>query len=311
MAMCSVPAYDANDYSHVDDISVFQNNAISYEYEPGSVMKAIAISASVNEGKITPYTTYDDVGEIHVQGFPIYNYTKRAYGTVDMITVLKESLNLGSVYAVQQIGNEKWDNYMHAFGFGKETGITLANEGGGNISQVDKKQDVYTDTSSFGQGVTVTSLQMVEAYAAIANGGVMMKPYIVEQDVDANGLQRITDPQEAGRPITPETARTVAAMLVTVVDEGHSKHAAVSGYSIAGKTGTAQVVNPDGTYDANRHRDSFIGFAPVSDPQYVILVNLDEPQGVPTAESSVVPVAGDLNKFLLNYLKIPPDRVGQ
>jgi cell division protein FtsI/penicillin-binding protein 2 len=121
MAMCSVPAYDANEYSKVDDIAVYQNNAISYEYEPGSVMKAIAIAASVNEGKITPYTTYNDVGEIHLQGFPIYNYTRRAYGTVDMITVLKESLNLGSVYAVQQIGNEKWDHYMHAFGFGKET----------------------------------------------------------------------------------------------------------------------------------------------------------------------------------------------
>lgn len=309
MAMCSAPSYDANAYSKVEDVGAFQNHAISYVYEPGSVMKAMAIAAAVNEGKVTPYTTYDDVGKIMIQGHDISNYSRRSYGTVDMITVLKESLNLGTVFAIQKVGNEKWLQYVEAFGFGKKTGITLAGEQAGTIEQVKKKQDVYTATSSFGQGMTSTALQMTQAYAALANGGVMMKPYIVEQQVDAQGFQHVTDPMEVGRPVTPETARTLSAMLVTVVDEGHSKGARVSGYAIAGKTGTAQVAREDGLgYDANRHRDSFIGFGPVSDPQFVVSVFIDEPQGVATAEYSAVPVAGAIHAFLVNYLKIPPDR---
>lgn len=309
LAMCNAPVYDANNYSKVEDISFFTNDAISTVYEPGSVMKAMSIAAAVNEGVVTPYSTYEDVGTIKIQGHSISNYSRRSYGVQNMTTVLQESLNLGTVFAVQKIGNEKWLRYLQEFGFGTKTGITLAGESAGNISQVKLLQDVYTATSSFGQGMTATPMQMIQAYAALANGGSMMKPYIVDQRVDTSGSQYITEPEEISHPVTPETARTLAAMLVTVVDEGHSKGARIPGYSIAGKTGTAQIA-VNGTYDANRHIDTFIGFGPVSDAQFVILVKIDEPKDVPTAEFSAVPVAGEVEKFLVNYLKIEPDRVG-
>jgi cell division protein FtsI/penicillin-binding protein 2 len=168
---------------------------------------------------------------------------------------------------------------------------------------------IYTATSSFGQGLTTTPIQMLQAYGALANQGVMMQPYIVDQVVKSNGYQEIHEPVEVGRPITSESAQTVAAMLVGVVDYGHSKKAAVDGYFMAGKTGTAQLPKENGVgYDANRHKDTYMGFGPVSDPRFVILVKMDEPNDVQFAEGSVVPIAGEISQYLMNYLKIPPDR---
>ncbi|MBI2410820.1 MAG: penicillin-binding protein 2 [Candidatus Kerfeldbacteria bacterium] len=308
LAMCNAPEYDPNHYSDVDDIQLYMNDAVSDQYEPGSVLKPIAVAAAINEGKITPYTTYEDTGEVKIEGYSINNSDFKAHGVVDMTTVLELSLNTGAVYAVQQIGNERWNNYIQQFGFGKKTGITLNGENAGNISSVAKLQDIYSATSSYGQGMTITPLQLVQAYSAFANDGVMMKPYIVDRVVKSNGYQEVTQPEPAGQPISPETARTVGAMLVRVVDGPHAKPARLDGYFVAGKTGTAQVPKENGVgYDEHLHKDTFIGFVSVSDPQAVILVKIDKPQS-PWAETSAAPLFGKLSQYLVNYLKIQPDR---
>ncbi len=315
LAMCNVPEYDPNHYGDVDDISVYMNDVISDQYEPGSVMKSITMAAAINEGAVTPYTTYEDTGEVHIAGYTIHNSTPKVFGVVDMTVVLQESLNTGAIFAAQSIGSERWAHYMEQFGFGEHTGIELSGENPGDIALVQRDarygndKAIYTATSSYGQGLTVTPIQMLQAYGALANDGVMMQPYIVDQVVKSNGFQEIHEPVEAGRPISPETARTVAAMLVRVVDYGHSKKAAVDGYFMAGKTGTAQLAKENGEvgYDPHRHKDTFVGFGPVSDPQFVMLVKMDEPQ-TQWAEGSVVPVAGEVSRYLLNYLKIQPDR---
>jgi cell division protein FtsI (penicillin-binding protein 3)/stage V sporulation protein D (sporulation-specific penicillin-binding protein) len=315
MAMCNAPEYDPNNYNEVEDISVYINDSIADQYEPGSVFKPLTMAAAINEGTVTPYTTYEDKGFVEIAGFTIHNSTDQVHGVVDMTYVLEQSLNTGAIFAVESIGSERWANYVHAFGFGEETGIELNGETTGTIAMVDhdaglsNEKAIYTATSSYGQGLTVTPIQMLQAYGALANDGKMMQPYIVDQIVKSNGYQEIHEPVEVGQPISAETARTVAAMLVRVVDEGHSKKAAVDGYFMAGKTGTAQIPKENGVgYDANRHKDTYMGFGPVSDPQFVMLVKIDEPQGVAFAEGSVVPIAGELSQYLLNYLKVPPDR---
>lgn len=311
MALCNAPLYDPNNYSNVEDIGVFLNDAISDQYEPGSVMKPITMAAGLNEGVVTPYTTYEDTGEIKVGRFTISNSdfeTRGAHGVVDMVTVLQESLNTGSIYVATEVGDRKWYEYLQAFGFGERTGIEISGENPGNIASVKNYQDVYTATSSYGHGMTVTPLQMIQSYAAIANGGKMMKPYIVEQVVKSNGYTEEVQPEVVATPIAPETATTLGAMLVRVIDEGHATHAQVDGYYMGGKTGTALVPKENGGYDTFRHKDTFVGFGPVSDPEFVVLVKIDEPKDVRYAAASVAPVFGDLAAYMVNYLQIPPDR---
>lgn len=310
LAMCNAPLYDPNAYADVEDIGVFLNDAISDQYEPGSVMKPLTMAAAMNEGKVTPYSTYEDMGVVEIGGFKIRNADEKAHGVLDMTAVLEQSLNTGAIYAVQQVGNERWYEYMQQFGFGRETGVALSGENPGNISSVGKLRDIYSATSSYGQGITVTPIQLLQAFGALANDGVMMKPYIVERVVKSNGYQEETKPVEVGRPVSADTARTLAAMLVRVVDNGHSKRAAVEGYFMGGKTGTAQIPREDGVgYDASRHKDTFVGFGPVTDPQFVIVIKIDEPKNAAWSEYSAAPVYGELAQYLVNYLQIPPDRI--
>ncbi len=309
MAMCNAPMYDTNNYSDVEDIGVFLNDAIADQYEPGSVFKPLAMAAAVNDGHVTPYTTYTDTGQVRVSKYTIKNSDEKAHGTVDMTYVLEESLNTGAIFAVQKVGNARWHDYVEKFGFGERTGIELSGENPGDISEVSKEKDIYSATSSYGQGLTVTPVQMLQSFGAFANNGVMMRPYIVERVVKSNGYQEATEPVIVSQPITPDAARTIGAMLVRVIDGGHAIKAAVDGYFMAGKTGTAQIPKEDGTgYDEHRHKDTFVGFGPVSDPQFVILVKIDEPKDVMWSAASAAPLFGDVAQYLVNYLQIPPDR---
>lgn len=309
MAMCNAPQYNPNNYSEVEDIGVYLNDAISDQYEPGSVFKPVVMAAAINEGQITPYTTYEDKGVVRVDKYNIRNSDGKANGVVDMTVVLERSLNTGAIFAVQKVGNEKWYDYVEAFGFGKPTGITLSGENPGDLSSLALKRDIYSATSSYGQGLTVTPLQMLQSFATIANDGVLMKPYIVDRIVKSNGYQEQTQPQVIGQPITAEAARTVAAMLVRVIDVGHAKRAGLDGYFLAGKTGTAQIPDGQGGYDQNRHKDTFAGFGPVSDPQFAMLIKIDEPKDALWSEASTAPIFHELAQYLVNYLQIPPDRI--
>ena len=316
LAMCSWPSYNPNFYNEVEDANVYNNSAIFEAYETGSIFKSFTIAAGINEGVITPNSTYNDKGKIMIEGWskPIKNSdyeTHGPHGVVDMLTVLEESLNTGTIYVMQKTGPEIFSDYVQNFGFGEKTGIELETEGLSNIQNLKRNRlrPVEVATASFGQGITATPLQTVTAYSAIANGGILMKPFLVKEIVSSEGEKNITQPKQIRRVISEKTALLVSGMMVNVVDGGHAKLAAVPGYYVAGKTGTAQVAdNEKGGYSEDKTIHSFVGFAPVEEPKFVMLVKLNNPKGVDYAASSAAPLFGEIAEFILNYFQVEKER---
>ena len=310
LAMANYPDFDPNNYGKVQDNSIFSNKILSADYEPGSIFKGITMAAAINEGKVTPDTIYNNTGSVQVDDKLIKNSDPGLFlGNQSMITVLDESLNTGAFFAQQQIGNDTFKKYVDKFGFGKLINFDLPGQVPGNLDNLNKKGNVFFATGSFGQGITVTPLQMVQAYSAIANGGKMSTPYIINKIVHPDGSEDVPKPKNAVDVLDSKTAATVSAMLVDVVENGHGKKAAVKGYYIAGKTGTAQVAFKDRAgYDPNSNIGSFIGFGPVDNPQFLMLVRVDNPKDVKFAETTAAPAFGEIAQFILNYLQVPPSR---
>ncbi len=315
IAMCSWPDYDPNNYKEVEDISVYNNPAIFASYEPGSIFKTITMAIAIDQQKVDPDTEYNDEGQIMISGWPkpIRNSdfsTHGGHGTVDMNTVLEFSLNTGAIFAMKEAGSDEFIKYIKAFGFGDKTGIELETEGVNNINNLLRKKvpEIYTATASFGQGITMTPLQMVMSYGAIANGGVLMKPYIVKEIIHENGEKEEVKPREIRRVMSERAATLVSGMLVNVVDGGHAKLAGVNGYYIGGKTGTAQVASTATRGYSEKTIHTFVGFAPIDDPAFVMLVRLDDPKDVQYSASSAAPLFGEIAEFLLQYYQIAKDR---
>lgn len=307
-AMASYPDFNPNEYNKVEDSSIFQNMVTLGSYEPGSIFKPLTMAASIDAGKISPETTYVDTGSVEIDGYTIQNSDKKAHGKQTMTQALEESLNTGSIFAKEQIGNKKFFEYLQKFGLGKPTGIELR-ESSGNLDNLRANILVNYHTASFGQGITVTPLQMVEAFSAIANGGKMMRPYIVQTRITGLGDVVQTKPVVASQVISRDAASKVGGMMVAVVENGHGKRAQAPGYYVAGKTGTAQVSKKDGRgYEDDINIGSFIGFAPAEDPKFVALVRVNHPRNVLYAESTAAPAFGKLAQFILNYLNVPPNR---
>lgn len=316
IAMCSAPDYDPNNYSQVNDMMVYNNPAIFDEYEPGSTFKSITIAAGIDQGVIEPSSLYTDKGQIMIEGWhkPISNSdysTHGAWGVVDMAKVLEQSLNTGSIYVMQKTGPKVFADYVKKFGFGEKTGIEMETEASGTIANLlrEKFRPVEVATASFGQGITTTPLQMLNSYAAIANGGMLMQPYVVDEIISSDGTHSKTQPKEIGRVISERTALLVSGMLVNVVDFGHSKRAQIDGYYIAGKTGTAQIADrQNGGYLEGATIHTFVGFAPADDAKFVMITKLDAPKDAVYAESTVVPLFAEIAEFILDYYKVPKQR---
>lgn len=308
IAMCGSPDFNPNEYGEVEDANTYINPATFYIYEPGSVFKAITMAAALDKGAVSPNTTYEDTGSVKIGKYTIKNSDGKAHGVNTMTQVLEESLNTGAIFAARSIGPEVFESYVKKFGFGKKYGIELNSEAQGNISSLAEHKEIYLATGSFGQGLSVTLLQMTNAFGAIANGGKLMQPYIVSENVTPDGLTTKTEPTVIREVITPKTATTLGAMLVNVVQNGHGKRAGVPGYFVAGKTGTAQISKKDGVgYDPDFTIGSFCGFAPVDDPVFVMCVKIDKPRDVVWAESTAAPLFGHLAQFMLNYYGVPPE----
>lgn len=309
LAMANYPDFDPNEYNKASSPSVYNNGAISSDYEPGSVFKAFTMAMGIDQGKISPQSTYNDTGELVFDQFKIRNSDGKAHGIQTMTQVLDESLNTGAAYVQQQVGQKSFREYMQKWGFGKPVGLGLPGEVKGNIENLNEKGDVFFATASFGQGITATPLQVLTAYSAFANNGKMVKPYVVEKIVYADGEEVKTQNQELAQVIEPKTAATMSAMLVNVVENGHGKRAGVKGYYIGGKTGTAQVayVGRAG-YDPDKTIGTFVGYGPVDNPAFLMLVRIDNPKDVVFAEASAAPAFGEIASFILNYLQIPPSR---
>jgi len=308
LAMCGAPDFDPNAYRQVSDIAVFNNPVIFNAYEPGSIFKPVTMAAGIDAGAITPNTTYEDFGEVRVDDWTIRNSSPGARGRQTMIQALEESLNTGMVFAMRAMGKDTFADYVKRFGFGEKTGIELETESAGDIRPLDRRGEIFAATTSYGQGMTATPLQMAAAYVALANGGVLKRPYIVEEIRRSDGTVEKTRPMDVRRVIETKTANLVGAMLVSVIEHGHGGQAGVPGYYIAGKTGTAQVPQASGGYDPNKTIGSFAGFGPVEQPRFVMVTRIDHPKDVKWAESTAAPLFGEIAAFLVQYLEIPPTR---
>ncbi len=305
IAMCSYPDFDPNQYNQVEDISAYNNRSIFEAYEPGSIFKPITMAIGLDMGVITPETTYIDEGFVKIDEFTIKNADLQAHGKTTMTQVLEKSLNTGAIYAVQQIGKKNFQKYLEKFGFGQRTGIQLDTEMPGDISSLNGRSAVYEDTASFGQGITATPLQMVQAFSAIANGGKLVQPYIVDEIREFNGTIIKTNRPKPKQIISSKAATLLTGMLASVVKNGQAQAAAVPGYYVAGKTGTAQIA--EGGVYGNKTNHSFVGFAPIKDPKFVMILKFENPKKGSFSSVTTAPLFGRLAKFILDYYHAMPD----
>jgi cell division protein FtsI/penicillin-binding protein 2 len=302
--MASAPAYDPNRFYDTSS-ALFNNPAVSMDYEPGSVIKIMTMSAALDSGQFAPSSTMVDTGEIIVGGRSIMNWDKKGHGRVNMTDCLAMSLNVCSAYISTSIGPGRFYEYVDRFGFGKPTGTDIANETPGTVRKPSLPTWHLSDlgTNSFGQGMTATPLQVAMMAAAVANGGIMMKPYIVDT-VLGQGQSRPNSPVRVRSVVSGDTARTLAGMLAEAIEKENIP-AQVPGVRIAGKTGTASMVNPKTQqYDNNVTIASFVGWAPVDDPKFVILVKLDKPQTNQFGAETAGPIFREIAKKLVNMLDV-------
>ncbi|MEM8856823.1 MAG: penicillin-binding protein 2 [Chloroflexota bacterium] len=318
LAMANLPCYDPFEYYQSAEVQqpenkklpIFTNPAVSIPYEPGSVMKLVTMAIALDAGTVTPNSTYVDTGVMNIDGNYIYNAYKATYGEMGMRDIINFSLNIGSAWLALETGPDTYYTYMQRFGFGQKSGINLENEAPGSMSYPGDElwTDVVLATNAFGQGMTTTPLQMTAAVAAIANDGVLMRPYIVDKIY--KGKEVISDPEpfEQSRAVSAETAREVRQMAIFAVNH-QINVASVPGYTVAGKTGTAQIPEEGGFYHPTDTIASFVGFLPADDPQLVILYKLDRPTSSEWGSETAAPAFSDLAQKLVVLLDIPPDSV--
>lgn len=305
-AMASYPTFHPAGIA-VADPAAMRDRVIAWPYEPGSVMKAMTMAAGIDQGVVAPGTWYDDRGYADIGGRRLLNALGRAWGPTNMTQVLERSTNAGAVFVGSKLGGQRLSDAIRAFGFGSRTGVDLMGEAGGVVRPLAEWYPVDVGTASFGQGLTATPLQVAAAYAAIANGGVLYRPHVVAGWRDADGEHR-TAPSAIRAVISPTTAATLRDMLVSTVDNGLAQAAKVQGFSVAGKTGTAQIPSPDGRYVDDEYISTFAGIFPAADPTFVAVVTLERPKskllGTLAAMSAFRAVAQDT----LRYARIQPDR---
>lgn len=304
LAMCSEPDFDPNNYSKVSDMGAYNNKTIFIDYEPGSVFKPIAMSAALDLGLVTPHTVFTDPCTREFNGFVIHNAMNKCYGEQTMGGVLENSINTGMVWVEEKVGLDKFKDYIMRYGFGEKIGIELDKEVPGNISSLNKKGPIYAAVGSFGQGLTVTPLQLAVAYSAIANRGKLLKPYIVTETRYPNGSKQTAEPQIISTILSTRTADMLSGMLVSVVDK-QGLASRLPKYFLAGKTGTAQIAGKGGyTTDTNH---TFAGFAPANNSKLVLVVKLEKPNRA-WAETTAGHIFKDVMQFALDYYGIPPQR---
>jgi cell division protein FtsI/penicillin-binding protein 2 len=307
IAMASSPCFTPYEFYEAQEWLLL-NPAVSRQYEPGSVMKIVTMAAALDSGTVTPQTTYYDAGVLEVGGHRTYNWDRSSPGTTDMTTLLSRSLNVGAATLATWMGPEQFYDYFQRFGFGRPTGIDLMAEAAGQMPLPGDAfwTESFLATNAYGQGLAVTPLQMVTAAAALANQGNLMQPYIVQEIHNSNGVFE-HQPSIVSRAISPETANQLTAMAVTAVAR-EVDEAQVPGYTIAGKTGTAQIAE-NGIYLPDDVIGSFIGWLPADAPEIVVLVKLDRPKSAPWGSLTAAPLFADLAEELVVLLDIPPDNV--
>ncbi len=308
LAMSALPTFDPNDVRNADPLT-FKNPLVQSVFELGSIMKPLTLAAALDAGAITPETTYKDKGKIEFGSMTISNYDGKGRGTVPMQEILNQSLNTGAVFAMQQLGAQRFERYLRNFGFGEGTGIDLPGDALGLTQTITSGRAVELATDSFGQGFAISPLTMARALAALGNGGLIMRPHLTKEIRYTLGQKKVTEPVAERRVLDERTSTTITRMLVKVVDSALAHGTAkLEHYTVAAKTGTAQIPEPGGGYAVGRYMHSFFGYFPAYDPRFLVFLYIREPQGVQYASETLTKPFFDLTKFLLHYYEIPPDR---
>lgn len=311
LAMASRPTADLlkPDLGDESKVALFRNRAITDTYEPGSVFKLITAAAALDLGLVTPETTWEDSGVVYVSDWSIRNWDFSANGQQTVTQILSKSLNTGAAWLAGLEGPDNFYSYVDHFGFGRTTGSGLGGEVDGRVRTPQNDPDhwraVDMATNSFGQGISTTPLQIAMAVATIANDGLAMKPHIIKE-VAGPGQRQQVEPEPGAQVISAETARTLRQMMGVVVDGIPTAFLDVQGYRVGGKTGTANIATGDGRYKDGAYISSFVGVAPLEDPQLAILVKIDEPKDVPWGTVVAAPAFGRIVQAALAYMKVPP-----
>lgn len=306
LALANFPSFDPNKYSKETNFDIFQNSTIQKIFEPGSIFKPFTMAMVLEEGKITPETTFTDTGSVRIGPDTVYNFDKKIYGRQTMSGILEKSINTGAVFLSQLIPNETFFDYVDKFGFNDKTEVDLQGEVSSRNKVLKNGSEFSFATAAFGQGIEMTPLQLAKAFSIFANGGKLVKPYIVSKITHGEEELEIK-PKISGNIVSEKTVSEVTTMLINVVERGFGSEARIPGYYLAGKTGTAQVPLKNGKgYYTDKTIQSFIGFGPALKPQFLILVKLDNPK-VSASALSAAPIFKKLSKYIIDYWQIPPD----
>ncbi|MBW2656464.1 MAG: penicillin-binding protein 2 [Deltaproteobacteria bacterium] len=307
LALAHYPLFNPNSYADFEK-SIWRNRALTDTFEPGSTMKIFSAAAALEHGKITPNEIFFCENGAYKIGKNVVHDTHK-YGWLSLQQIIKYSSNIGAVKVVEKMGARNLHRTFRDFGFGQKTGIDSPGETPGSLPHYSSWSKIDTGAISFGHGISVSAVQMITAISAIANGGNLMKPYLVRAIVDQNGnIVNAVKPQKVRTVISARTATIVKNILKTVITEvGTGVNAALDGYTACGKTGTARKLDKNGEYSKTRHTASFIGFAPADDPEIAILVIIDEPQGKYYGGIVAAPVFKKISQQTLNYLNVPPE----
>lgn len=306
IAMASVPAYDPGKYAG-EDPALFKNPAVADSYEPGSTFKVLTVASGIDAGVISPTTACTDCGGPKTIGkYTIKTWNNTYTPNISMTDALVKSDNTAMMFVVDKLGKERFASYIQKFGIGQKTGIDLQDETTAKLRT--RWGDIDAATASFGQGVAVTMIQMINAVNAIANDGVLLKPYVVEKLFNDQGEQMI-EPTQLRRVVSSETAQIVTNMMIQSASHGDAKWTLPSQYLIAGKTGTAQIPVA-GHYDQERTIASFVGFAPADDPKFTMLIRISEPTTSPWGSETAAPLWFTIAKELFIKFGVQP-KVGQ
>jgi cell division protein FtsI (penicillin-binding protein 3) len=311
LALVSQPTYNPNEYSKAD-ISLFKNWTVADLYEPGSTFKPLNVAIALENGAIKPDDVFNDPGSIRVGKHTIRNAGHNSYGRVNITRILETSSNIGMVQIIQRLKPSVYYNWLERLGLGQTVETDLPFEVRGQLKSQEEflGSPIEAATTSFGQGFSLTPLQLVQMHGALANGGKLVTPHVVQGLVDTKGQIHYSPNRPTPRQIfSAQTAQTVVEMMEKVVSEGTGKPATIPGYRIAGKTGTAQKASPHGGYIKDARITSFVSILPVESPRYVVLALADEPKGANAYGSTVAaPIVKAVMEVLIPLEKLPPSQ---
>lgn len=305
IALTCLPDFDPQEYAKSSE-EFFKNPAISTLYEPGSVFKPLVVAAALNEKKIKLDDIYNETGPVQVGGGEIQTWNRKYEGEINIVRILEKSSNVGMVYVGEKLGDENLFKYLQKYGIGESTDIDLQGEVSGFLKEFKDWYSLDFATATFGQGVVVTHIQMIRAFSSVINGGYILKPFIVSEIKSQNKTKIKPNPQKIRKILDDKTSILMRKALEKTVENAEAKWARPKGYRIGGKTGTAQIPIK-GRYDPSKTIASFIGFAPVDSPKFVVLVTLKEPSSSPWGSETAAPMFFEVAKDLIVYYNILPD----